>query len=266
MYGRAKRRSGLTLIEMTVVIGAIVILVGFGLPAVRTLMHSFESSGGTRSMIGAALNSARSMAVKEQRYAGVRFQPRCVSGDPADPISGLLDAPQYMIFIVHDTDMSGLADGFRAMDGAEPVKLPHTIGVMDLTARGTADYNDISELNDALTFSIVFSPSGKLTVHQVQTRNRDGVYNPADAGKSSDEVFNSPKNIITYNTGMFVQDDYPAAGFEKEPSRLQFVLYDRQRLRAAFNKGDVWDDYLSVLTDEDTIYISPHTGALISSD
>ena len=120
MHRSGKETRGLTLIEMTVVIGAIVILVGFGLPAVRTLLHSFESSGGTRSMIGAALNSARAAAVKGQRYTGVRFQMRCVSGDPDNPIDGLWEAPQYMIFIVHEErmKMGGLAHGFRKKAGS----------------------------------------------------------------------------------------------------------------------------------------------------
>jgi Tfp pilus assembly protein FimT len=63
MYLRAHRAKGLTLIEMTLVIATIALLVGFGVPAVRVLIHSFQSESGTRSMIGAALSSARAMAV-----------------------------------------------------------------------------------------------------------------------------------------------------------------------------------------------------------
>lgn len=274
MNGRTKRRSGLTLIEMTVVLGAVVILIGFGIPAMRSLLRSFESAGGTRSMIGAALNSARAMAVKDQRYTGVRFQMRCVSGNPDRPIDGLLDAPQYMVFIVHEepAQMGGLANGFRAATGIEPIKLPQTIGVMDLSEGSTDDYGDPAALNDALTFSIVFSPSGKLTIHDVQTRNREGRHAPDDLTESADEVFNSPVNIITNGRGMFVQDDDVDAefGFGREPSRTNFVLYDRQKLRALLNDqgtqaGD-WDDYFSLLIEEGMVHVSPHTGALISSD
>ena len=40
-----------------------------------------------------------------------------------------------MIFIVHDEpkNMGGLANGFRAVEGLEPMKLPDTMGVIDLT-------------------------------------------------------------------------------------------------------------------------------------
>ena len=65
---RAHKKSGLTLIEMTLVIATIALLAGFGLPALRSLVHSFESQSGTRSMISAALSSARSMAVRNQKY------------------------------------------------------------------------------------------------------------------------------------------------------------------------------------------------------
>lgn len=268
MHRQGKRTRGLTLIEMTVVIGAIVILVGFGMPALRSLVRSFESSGGTRSMIGAALNSARAAAVQNQRYTGVRFQLRCTSGDPTNPLRGALEAPQYMIFIVHGEPgkMGDLASGFRVMEGAEPIKLPETIGVIDLSEAGIVDYNDLVALNDALTFSVVFSPSGKLTVHDVRTRNRDGEYDPADTNVSADEVFNSPVNIVTHGRGMFVQDDYPAYGLEQEASRTRFVLCDRERLRSAFKQGAVGPGYLSFLTDAETLHVSPHTGTLISSD
>ena len=87
------RQSGLTLTEMVVVIAIIALLVGFGVPAGRTFINSFETESGTRSMISAALASARAVAAREQKYAGIRFQK---AYDPA----GLLKAPQYMIFIV----------------------------------------------------------------------------------------------------------------------------------------------------------------------
>ena len=82
-------QSGFSLTEMVVVIAAMTILVAFGLPAVRALLHSFESQSGTKSTISAALATARAIAAKEQHYAGIRFQQD-------------LDGNQYMVFIIHD--------------------------------------------------------------------------------------------------------------------------------------------------------------------
>ena len=67
MKRRTHKEDGLTLIEMTLVVATIALLVGFGLPAVRSLMHSFESESGTRGAISAALSAARAMAIKHQR-------------------------------------------------------------------------------------------------------------------------------------------------------------------------------------------------------
>lgn len=280
MYGRAHRTIGLTLIEMTLVIATMALLVGFAVPAVRVLVGSFQSEGGTRSMIDAALNSARTMAMANQRYVGVRFQKACTSDNPLDPLKNLLDERQYMVFIMHEEprNMGSLADGFRAIDGLEPIKLPDTMGVMDLTRiQSDADIDEPFELSDATAFSIVFSPSGKLLVHDVRVRNRDGRYrprnDPAAVETSLDDVFNSVDNICVYRQGMFIQDDYsrrnPARkddiefGLGEEPSRTSFVIYDVSALRAAYARKTLWTEYLSRLATG-TLYVSPYTGNLIA--
>ncbi len=283
MNRAAHRTKGLTLIEMTLVIATIALLVGFGVPAVRVLINSFQSESGTRSVIGAALSSARAMAVKNRRYAGIRFQKRCTSRDPLNPLSGVIDAPQYMIFIVNEEKkkMDGLTIGFRAIEGIEPIKLPDTTGVIDVSQiAGNADIDDEVELNDATAFSVVFSPSGKLVMHDVRVRNRDGESRPNnDTGsgkRSMDEVFNSAHNITTYGRGMLIQDDYsarnpapgndPDYGLGKETSRTSFVICDRLRLQQAFRKPvrAVWSEYLSDTAQKSVVYVSPYTGTLIS--
>ncbi len=280
---RSHRRGGLTLVEMTLVIATIALLVGFGLPAIRSLVHSFESQSGTRSMISAALSSARAMAVRNQQYTGVRFQRICRSRDSQDPLIGVVEAPQYMIFVVLEEPkkMGGLAIGFRAVEGLEPIKLPDTTGVLDISQ--LADNEDIDEdfeLNDASAFSIIFSPSGRLVVHEIRVRNRDGISLPSnDSGSakvSLDQIFNSALNITEYGRGMFIQDDYSARnpspgnavdyGLGKEMSRTGFVICDRQRLTQLFREKTLWSDYLSDVSGQDVVYVSPHTGTLISSE
>jgi len=284
MKNRARKTHGLTLIEMTLVVATIALLVGFGLPAVRSMIRSFETQDGTRSVIGAALSSARAMALKHQRYVGVRFQKVCVSADRAKPLDGGRDAAQYMIFIMHEEPgkMGNLTVGFRALSDREPVKLPDSLGVIDLTElEEDEDIDEDEELSDATTFSIIFSPAGKLVVHNVRTRNRDGVYQPVntgsrddpkDADESWDEVFNSVENIIPSGAanrdtvGKFIQDDYPDLGLGEEASRTRFAIYERQRLKSTFGKETAWSEYLEELAENAQVYVSPYTGTLISSD
>jgi len=271
------RQSGLTLMEMTVVIAVMALLAVFGLPAIRALINSFESEGGAKAMISASLASARAIAAKEHHYAGIRFQK---AYDPNDP--DILNAPQYMIFIVHDPAPkpkgTDLANGFRAVKGIKPIKLPDSLGVMDLRYRTNPnprysgdepvdEDNDIDEPNevrDTTTFSVIFSPSGKLVIHDVRVRNSNGVYQPDNDDpnpdkNSMDDIFNSPVNIDIHNTGMFIQDDYADLGLGQESSRRSFIIYDRTQFESVAENSR-WSDYLKYL---EVIYINPYTGTMI---
>jgi len=252
------RQSGRTLAEMAVVIAAIVLLGSFGLPAVRTFLDSFESGASAKAVISASLASARAIAAKEQRYAGIRFQ-KVYNPD------GPLVAPQYMVFVVHEEPrkMGNLTIGYRAFEGFAPIKLPDSVGVMDVSLIGAdMDIDEEFELNNATSFSIIFSPSGKMVIHDVRIRNRDGIYMPDNsvpAKVSLDDIFNSEENIISYNVGMFVQDDYQPILY-KESSRRSFVIYDRQEFRRAYQIGQAYSGYLNRLVP---IYINPYTGTMI---
>jgi hypothetical protein len=262
-------------------------------------------------MISAALASARALAAKEGHYAGVRFQMACNSGsaDPLNPVK----AWQYMILIMHDASI--MASGYRVVEGTKPMKLPDSIGVMDLTIvsnrsdsrfyeeiliddpvrGGDASINDDFELTDTTTFSIVFSPTGKLVTHRVQVRNRDGVpdteYERGRGNTSDDDVFNKKGDVDKISAalvsmgmgrekGMFYQDDYygvlntppypdvppdPDLGLGPEYSRRRFLIYNRVELKSAFEAGAAWSDYLIRLAGEAS-YINPHTGTIITKD
>lgn len=284
--------------EMAVVIATIVLLVSLALPAVRAFFNSFESQGSTMSMISAALASARAVAAKNQRYAGIRFQKAAPApvfrqeGAGANP----LEAPQYMIFIVHDPDM--MAYGFRAVPGLKAIKLPDSIAVSDLTvvtrrnivnpANSTGVrlddpalsnqqrdnlIDEDHELTDATTFSIIFSPSGKLVIHGIRVRNKDGYPDTAaNTSESTDDVFNK-KAQVDAGIGTFYQDDYfgqtgssyPDLGLGPEQSRSSFVVYDKKKLIQAYKNHRAWSDYLAKLANQ-AIYISPYTGTIISPD
>jgi len=284
------KQSGLTLPELAVVIATIALLVGFGLPAVRALLNSFETQSGTKTLISAALSSARAIAAKEHRYAGVRFQK---VPDPKGP----LKASQYMIFIIQDPSI--MAYGFRAIDGVKPIKLPDNVSVMDLTvlvsrnlrnpvnpqqeiriddpllwplltdiqkdAQRNALIDELREVTDVSTFSIIFSPGGKLVIHGVRVRNRQGQTDDT----SNDDIFNT-KNNVDAGIGMFYQDDYFSTGWTDlslgpEPSRNSFVIiYDMDKFEQAFGMGQAWSGCLKQTAER--IYINSYTGTMISPD
>ena len=262
------KQSGITLIEVTVVIVAAALLMSLGLTALRAFLNSFESGGSVTGMISSALASARTIALKNQRYAGIRFQK-------AYHPEGPLKAPQYMIFIIQDPDM--MAYGFSAVPGLKPIRLPETIGVMDLRRRtninpmyaGDEPIDDDgkidqpAELQDTTSFSIIFSPSGKLVIHDVRVRNRQGIYRPANPAESADDVFNSQENVASHNVGMFIQDDYAELGLGKEASRSSFIVYQEQNFKRAYARGRAWSEYLVKLLPE-AIYINPYTGTIIN--
>jgi type II secretory pathway pseudopilin PulG len=272
------KQPGLTLTEMVVVIATIALLATLGLPAIRALLGSFETSSGTRDMVNAALSGARAIAAREQRYAGVRFQ-RDSAGN------------QYMIYIVHDPEKTGLSPGFRAAEGLKPIKLPGNTRVADLmvrvnhspTAVGAQDsqetllqasnLDDTNQQNlgpdgkniyvtDMSSFSIIFSPNGKMVVHEVRIRNRDGIFQPdnsVSAKISMDDIFNSPENIVNLGIGMFVQDDYAHLGLGAESGRNRIIIYDGTQFDKLDARGRF--DYLASL---EPMYINPYTGTIIS--
>ena len=265
MCGESKQ-AGITLTEMTVVIAVVAMLFGLALPTARVLINSFESQAGTKAMIEAAFASARAMAAKEQRYAGVRFQKVYHPGGPTK-------AEQYMIFIVNEEPrkIGNLIrrTGFRAVEGVAPIKLAGSVGVMDLMLRtdgikpADVDIDEDVELRDTSAFSIVFSPGGKLAIHDVRVRNRDGK-TEGSAIASMDEIFNTESKVtnLVNPVGMFIQDDFPLLGLEEEPSRNSFVIYDRAKFNEVYRRGSAWTGYLEDLSYS-RFYINPYTGRII---
>jgi hypothetical protein len=257
------RQSGVTLTEMTVIAAVVALLVVLGVPAVHSFYGSFESGGSVKGLISAGLASARAIAAKEQRYAGIRFQKAYNAGDPDQ-----LKASQYMIFIVHDPDPppygTDYANGFRAVEGLKPIKLPDAIGVMDsaliqenINADPTWEPSGLPELNDLTTFSIVFSPSGRLVIHDVRVWNRDGKTGNA----STDDIFNSKDNVENEIATFF--QDYGADGLQQELGRNSLVICDRKEFKQAYEKTQGYSDCLVRLVP---IYINPYTGRMISQD
>jgi len=287
------RRRGLTLTELLISIVIIALLAAFSIPAIDAFMNSMGSIGSATALINAALSSARAMAIKDQRYVGVRFQ---FYFNPNEP-SFLLDRDMYMIFIEQNPDVTQ-DYFFRAIEGLKPVKLPPNIGVTDLTIVNDRakifpiDPEQIELINetpadaesyflssdqsvvqrnlfDITTFSIVFSPSGNLAVHRVIVRNKEG----RTDNSSPDEVFNTITNVAM-NTASgiatFMKDDSigdPMSPLGPEPSRRYFLIFERGKYRNAVMKGSLYSGYLlPLITTNGLIYINPHTGTLIQAE
>ena len=278
------RQSGISLSETTLVVAIAAVLIGLAIPSVRLFVDSFESRAGALPMISAALSSARAIAAKNQRYAGIRFQRIYKPGQPSE-------SDQYMIFIVHDPEKTNMRDGFRAVEGIEPIALPKTVGVIDMTVRTNhgvtspaaidagwqpliVDFLDDTDpanldaeggniyVTDATSLSILFSPSGRLVIHNVRVRNKDALWRPVDPTESSDDVFNSPENISDFGIGMFIQDDYAELGLGAESSRNGLIIYDKSRFDPATAIERF--DYLTGLNDQSRIYINPYTGRIMN--
>ena len=251
-----KTKTGFTLVELLTVVAVILLLAVVGLPAAKKVLNSFESSLSVRYLISAALANARAIAARQQAYAGLRFQQD-------------LAGNQYMIFIVLEEpgNMGGLTIGFRRVEGYKPMKLPTNVGVLDYR-RDDIDIDEEQKLTDGTAFSIVFSPAGKLVIHDVRTRNKDGyVDSSANSNTGTDQVFNK-KTEVDAGDAMFYQDDYigddlnsyPNLGLGQELSRNNFIIYDKRALDAV-NEASRWTDYLQHL---EVIYISPYTGQIIN--
>ncbi len=256
-------RQAFSLIELLVALGIIAALAAIAIPSIKAMQKSFDSTGA-ESMIGAALSTARTIAIKEQKYAGVRFQKAYVADS-----NKISDADQYMIFIIKDYDMqSNMETLFRAIPGYKPMKLPTNTGITDMQVddfdiSDDDHINDPIEVADATTFSIVFSPSGKIVTHKLRVRNKAAENNPTTPNQSDyDDVFNSPDNITKNNTGLFVQDDYDQLGYDEEQSRKKFKIYDSDKLKK-MNKEERYTEYLEKIK---FICLNPYTGEIVKKN
>lgn len=258
-------KKGFSIIELLVVMVIIAMLIGLAIPAIKAMQKSFGFTGA-EGMISAALATARTLAISNGRYAGVRFQ---TAGDP----NNVLKADQYMIFIIYDsngeTGTVGWVCGFVAIEGYKPIKLPQNVGVEDETVRikhgpaaaqcddvnerqlTAADLSDDVNIADISTFSMVFSPAGKLVSHGLRCGQRRN---------DSNDIFNTINNVCSNPPkGMFVEDNHDDFGVGAEMSRREFVIYDRSK----FEKMTTGSQRRNYLNGLNTLYVNPYTGEII---
>ncbi len=275
-----RRQSGLTLVEMTVAIAIIAAMAVLAVPAVKQLNKSMGSPAESRAVIASALSRARNMAISNRKYVGVRFQ---IAGavdfgslTREQKAAALGKANQYMVFIEKDENKS--AYWFKAMEGTRPIKLPDNTLVIDTKYRSQtgdaekADYisfNDTSDdsevennLCDIMTFSIIFSPAGKMVMQQVRIRNKDHLTNN---NNSYDEVFNTLINVQD-GAAAFLQDDYPELGYGlgQEYSSREFWIAERDRFGKELKNGTAYSGYLE--NDVPRVSVNGYTGELLGAE
>jgi type II secretory pathway pseudopilin PulG len=242
---RAKKH-GISLTEMVIVVAGVALLAYLTVPSLSSLIRSFDSPASARTLISGALASARAIAAREHRYAGIRFQK--VLSEPEN----VLDAPQYMIFIVHDIVPNQSVSRFRAVEGLEPIRLPDSVGVMDVSE--VAAEEDVAvggPFENATTFSILFSPTGKLVRHISNVRRANDY----------DVLFNGFQSVRD-GDAMFFEDGFWPWPYQPndEMSRASFVIYDSRRFVQAYRQGRAYSGCLAELVP---IYINSYTGTMI---
>ena len=255
----------------------IIIVSGISIFSIRAAMDAFESRDNVQGLISSAIANAKALAAKEGKLAGIRFQKIY------DP-SGVENASQYMIFIVSDAESASNLTASRmfvAAKGKRAIKLPDSIGVMDLRLgfpQGSHDEyintdNEIATtqyLSDTTTFSIIFNPTGKLISIPVNVRNRDG--EASGNLDSLDELFNTFDKItqpdsgsVVNRSGIFLQDgnangdDESQQGIKEELGRSSFIIYDREILNKT-DENKRWSEYLNKLP---VIYLNSYTSELV---
>jgi prepilin-type N-terminal cleavage/methylation domain-containing protein len=261
------KNNAFSLVELLVVLGIIAALAAIAIPAIKAMQKSYDSTGA-ESMISTALSTARTIAISKGKYAGVRFQ-KIYDGN------NVFAADQYMTFIVFDNadEVTNWVCGFVAVEGYKPMKLPSNTTVIDKTIAykrlsgekdcgedygedkvGSSELSSVAGFTDTSTFSIIFSPTGKLAKQDVRCRGR---LNPKD----KDQVFNSKKNIEDNGDGMFLEDTgNHALGIGAENSRKTFYILDKDK----FNKmsdSQRWD-YVKGIKP---CTLNPYTGAIVNS-
>lgn len=175
------RKKGVTLTELIVVVGIIALLAAISQPAISILEKSLGVENNPVHLISSLLGSARAIAVKEQRYAGIHFERTdsekqyCIMiiAEPAIPYPPLdIDSEQKYI-------------PFTAIDGYQPVSL----GKKN-TITSVIDAND-------LNVDIIYSPSGRLVRKfvmlcsnpaKMELETGKSYYEQLD--KSHDDIFN----------------------------------------------------------------------------
>jgi Tfp pilus assembly protein FimT len=222
-----KKTRAVTLTELLVMMAVMVILLAVAAPVAQKLAQSLGNSAGARNIIDAAMTSARAIAVREQSYAGVRFQQDS-------------NGRQYLVFIINDPNATSYANGFRAVEGRKPTALPEGTGVI---AGKPSTYTDVlwdenlatlTGYNSAVSSSIVFNSSGRLVIHPVRFKGTF-VFGNTQTAWDDGQDYNSINSFQIYTQNKFKPYPFP----------------------------EIYTTYLKSLNTE---FVNPYTGELVKKN
>ena len=251
----------LTALTIVVVVGAVV------LPVSRALNEALRGAANTQAIVSTVLQNARAIAIRDGKYAGVRFQTDNTGR-------------QYGIYIDHvEQGISGSSDSFtvyyKAVEGRKPIPLPEGMALTDMvvgsfnspiyndrTFRNLEETDILNEaaMTDTTSFSVIFDSKGRLAKVVCRMRNRQGKYLPNDGGSggdSNDKIFNSEVNV-DLGLAQFVQDDYGNLGLGAELSRVQLKIFDKNK----YNQIETAGEKFNYLDGLDWLNVNQYTGKL----
>ena len=164
------KSSGLTFIELLIVLTVLAILLSWALPSIRGTMARNQMLGQANELAG-ALALARSEAVTRGLPAGV-----CASSDGATCSGSATDwASNYIVFV--DADNSSDFDGgepmLKSFKGHTEVKQTAAAAAFFFTAAGFSTMNAITTIEvchensaeNTMCRAVSISPSGTIGIH-----------------------------------------------------------------------------------------------------
>ena len=251
----SQTETAFTLIELLVVVAIVGMLAALTAPMAADMVQSYRRAAITNT-IRAALRAGKARAATTQKYAGIRFQQ--------SP-----DGTQYAVIIDkanYDTNT------YYAAENIKPVALPAGLGVISGelgTINNDPDRNayldssrDVWSLDDATTFSIIFSPTGQLVVKNVRVQPRPS--GDTTFGNDTATFANPPLALLSFDDGHYDFDqeqwfDDSSVWCLSESSTTSLYIYDQGEMDQV-DPGLRYTDYASSL---EPILINMYTGQII---
>jgi len=205
----SRRGAGaFTLIELMIVISAITLILSITLPSIVGMFGAGADAQAV-NIVTAQLMAARSKAVCDATYAGVHVQ----LGNPDHGLGG-----QCWLAVVEIVERQPNLV-FGKSEGYAPIRLPGDIALGELSTRSVSGsgYNQTGVANedDFTTFTIVFSPSGKLVT---QVEGQDIAF------KTTDVLFSSDPNLGVWK--LDVANRNTNGGSAGEPGATALTLFE----------------------------------------